>query len=387
LPSEIYLKGDTVEILKLDPNEDDEYVEDAELEAEFEEGDQPVTEVSKLEAFSQGNPFKAIVAGIVVYTLVLIGETIGARVTLGDAENLEFGQGVLTTVGCDDNGIKVTAIARTDTSTADYQFQLDSLRLSEIADACINKTFKIALYNSSNDAVNLGYNRIVSSPASREDAKNVKLIIKRTSADADGIDWRVFPASSLPNPVSESGLTICGGAFDLSETINYNFGTTIPKPGCPRNNYLTHWRGFVTVPGTDDGIERDVQFSVVTTGETVLTINNQIIINGRGQTQERTLTGSYPFYRGMSYPIDLWVFKATGVGKTILDWDIAGDNVVPASALQYDATLSVSVSASEGVTDYTASSTSFATNAINFTVSFPRAIPADEAKKFTLESQ
>ena len=376
-----------MEILKLDPNEDDEYLEDAELDAELEEVDQQVTEVSRLELFAQGKPFKAIISGIVIYTLVLIGETIGARVTLGDAENLEFGQGVLTTVSCDDNGIKVTALASTDTSTANYQFQLGSLKLSEIADSCINKTFKIALYNASNDAVNMGYNQIVASPFSRQDAKFIKVIIKRTSTDSEGIDWRVFPSSSLPNPVSESGLTICGGAFDLSETINYNFGTAIPKPGCPRNNYLTHWRGFITVPGTDDGLERDVQFNLVTTGEAILSINNQTIINGRGQTQERTLRGSFPFYRGISYPIDLWVFKSTGIGKTILDWDIAGDSIVPASAFQYDSSLGVAVSASEGTTDYTTSSTSFASNAINFTVTFPRVIPAEQTKKFTLESQ
>lgn len=376
-----------MEILKLDPNEDDEYLEDAELEAEFEEIDQQQAEVSRLELFSQGKPFKAIIAGVVLYTLVLIGETIGARVTLGDAENLEFGQGVLTTVGCDDNGIKVTATASTDTSTANYQFQLGSLTLSEIADSCINKTFKIALYNSSNDVVNLGYKQIVASPFSRQDAQFIKVIIKRTSVDSEGIDWRVFPASSLPNPVSETGLTICGGSFDLSETINYNFGTGIPKPGCPRNNYLTHWRGFITVPGTDDGLERDVQFSLLTTGEAILNINNQTIINGRGQTQERTLTGSFPFFRGVSYPIDLWVFKSTGVGKTILDWDIAGDSVVPASALQYDSSLGVAVSPAEGTTDYTTSSTSFASNAINFKVTFPRVILAEQTKKFTLESQ
>ena len=325
-------------------------------------------------------------AAATIYTLVLVGETIGAFVTLNNAENLEFGRGVLTAVGCDDNGIRVTALARTESPTADIAFKLGTLKLSEIADSCINKTFKIGLYNGSNDVVNLGYNQIVTSPSSRQNAQFAKVIIRRTSVNAEGIDWRVFPATSLPNPVSEAGLTICGGDFDLSETIDYNFGTTIPKPGCPRNNYLTHWRGFVTLPGTDDGLERDVQFSLVTTGEAILQLNNQTVINGRGGTQERTLTGSIPLLRGASYPIDLWVFKSTGVGKTILDWDVAGDSVVPASALQYDSALGVVVSASEGTTDYTATSTSFATNAINFILTFPRSIPADEARKFVLET-
>jgi hypothetical protein len=375
-----------VDILKLDPNEDDEYAEDAEIEAEIEEEEAGLAPPTKIETFAQKKSFKAVIAAATIYTLVLVGETIGAFVTLNNAENLEFGRGVLTTVGCDDNGIRVTALARTESPTADIAFKLGTLKLSEIADSCINKTFKIGLYNGSNDAVNLGYNQIVTSPSSRQNAQFAKVIIRRTSVNAEGIDWRVFPATSLPNPVSEAGLTICGGDFDLSETIDYNFGTTIPKPGCPRNNYLTHWRGFVTLPGTDDGLERDVQFSLVTTGEAILQLNNQTVINGRGGTQERTLTGTIPLLRGASYPIDLWVFKSTGVGKTILDWDVAGDSVVPASALQYDSALGVIVSASEGTTDYTASSTSFATNAINFILTFPRSIPADEARKFVLET-
>lgn len=375
-----------MDILKLDPNEDDEYAEDAEIEAEIEEEEAGLAPSTKIETFAQKKSFKAFIAAATIYTLVLVGETIGAFVTLNNAENVEFGRGVLTAVGCDDNGIRVTALARTESPTADIAFKLGSLKLSEISDSCINKTFKIGLYNGSNDAVNLGYNQIVTSPSSRQNAQFAKVIIRRTSVNAEGIDWRVFPATSLPNPVSEAGLTICGGDFDLSETINYNFGTTIPKPGCPRNNYLTHWRGFVTLPGTDDGLERDVQFSLVTTGEAILQLNNQIVINGRGGIQERTLTGSIPLLRGASYPIDLWVFKSTGIGKTILDWDVAGDSVVPASALQYDSALGVVVSASEGTTDYTATSTSFATNAINFILTFPRSIPADEARKFVLET-
>lgn len=375
-----------MDILKLDPNEDDEYAEDAEIEAEIEEEEAGLAPPTKIETFAQKKSFKAVIAAATIYTLVLVGETIGAFVTLNNAENLEFGRGVLTAVGCDDNGIRVTALARTESPTADIAFKLGTLKLSEIADSCINKTFKIGLYNGSNDAVNLGYNQIVTSPSSRQNAQFAKVIIRRTSVDAEGIDWRVFPATSLPNPVSEAGLTICGGDFDLSETIDYNFGTSIPKPGCPRNNYLTHWRGFVTLPGTDDGLERDVQFSLLTTGEAILQINNQTVINGRGGTQERTLTGTTSLLRGASYPIDLWVFKSTGVGKTILDWDVPGDSVVPASALQYDSALGVVVSASEGTTDYTATSTSFATNAINFILTFPRSIPADEARKFVLET-
>ena len=375
-----------MDILKLDSNEDDEYAEDAEIEAEIEEEEAGLAPPTKIETFAQKKSFKAVIAAATIYTLVLVGETIGAFVTLNSAENLEFGRGVLTAVSCDDNGIRVTALARTESPTADIAFKLGSLRLSEIADSCINKTFKIGLYNGSNDAVNMGFNQIVASPSSRQDAKFVKITIRRTSVESDGIDWRVFPASSLPNPVSEAGLSLCGGDFDLSETINYNFGTTVPKPGCPVDNYLTHWRGFVTLPGTDDGLERDVQFSLTTTGETILQLNNQTVINGRGGTQERTLTGSIPLLRGASYPISLWVFKSTGVGKTILDWDVPGDSVVPATAFQYDSALGVIISKTEGTTDYTVTSTSFASNAINFTVTFPRSIPADEARKFVLET-
>ena len=79
-----------MDILKLDPNEEDEYAEDAEIEAEIEEEEAGLAPPSKVETFAQKKTFKAIIAAATIYTLVLVGETIGAFVTLNNAENLEF---------------------------------------------------------------------------------------------------------------------------------------------------------------------------------------------------------------------------------------------------------------------------------------------------------
>jgi hypothetical protein len=376
-------EGSTLDILKLDPNEDDEYLEEAEIEAEIEEEELGVA-APKKPSFAERKSFKAALAAAFVYTLVLVGETIGARISLNDANPIEYGQGAIIAQPCDDDGLNVRAISYTDTSTVPYSFFLAGIELAGISDACINQTFKLTIFDNDMNVVNLGYNQMTA--GSGPDAEFAKFLLTRNSVDSDGIDWRVFPTSTFPNPPSEDGLTLCGGEFDLSDTINYDFGASVPKPGCPADDYLVHWRGFIKIPKTDDGLNRDVTFSLFSNGKSQVQINNQNIINDRRGHEFSEVTGSFPMKYGRSYAIDVWMFKSTGSAKIRLDWDVDSKTTIPAGVFQYDSTVSAQVSATEGTTDYYATFGQGGSNNRSFTVYFPRPIPANSVNKFTLET-
>lgn len=377
------MKGSRVDILKLDPNDEDEYAEEAEIEAEIEEEELGLTEPAK-KSFTSRKSFKAGVGGVFIYTLVLIGDTIGALVTLNGAVPIEFGQGSVATVPCDQDGITVSAQSSIDSSTTPYSFNLASIKFSDISDECINKEFTLVIYNQDGNRVNLGYRNIGTSSASNAD--RAKVIIARSASQADGIDWRVFPAPSLPNPPSESGLTLCGGEFDLSETIEYDWGTSVPKPGCPADNYLVHWRGFVLIPGSDDGIIRNVRFTLSSYGNSVLQVNNKTIISDRNPRGYGAVSGSISLRYGKAYPISLWVFKGTGPGQVALDWDLDSGSVIPKEAFQYDSSLGLQIAASEGSTDYTTTASTWVTDNRSFFINFLRKMNTDEVYKFAIET-
>jgi hypothetical protein len=280
--------------------------------------------------------------------------------------------------------MRVTAISVTDTSTVPYSFYLAGLKFDQISDSCINQTFKLTIYDSDMDVVDLGYNQIIAGES--ETAKFAKFLLTRNSVDSDGIDWRVFPASTFPNPPSETGLTICGGEFDLSDTIDYDFGSDVPKPGCPEDNYLIHWRGFIKIPKVDDGVKHDVVFSLFSNGKSQVQINNQNIITDRQGHDFARVNGSFPMKYGRSYAMDVWMFKSTGTAKIRLDWNVDSETTIPKGVFQYDASISAQVSASEGTTDYYATFGQGSADSRAFTVYFPRKIPADSVSKFTLET-
>ena len=372
-----------MDILNLDPNDDDEYAEDAEIEAELEEEELGI-EAPKKPSIADRKSFKIGIAAAFIYTLVLIGDTVGALITLNGATPLEFGQGQVVTVPCDQNGITVSAQSSMDSTTVPYSFDLRSIKLSNISDDCINKEFKLTIYDHNGNKVNLGYKNI--SGASHENADFAKFIITRSASDSDGIDWRVFPATELPNPPTESGLTMCGGEYDLSDTIDYDWGTSIPKPGCPANNYLVHWRGYVLTSDSDDGQNHDVNFTINSRGGTLLQINNQTVITDRTSHGLSDVTGSFTLRYGKAYPLDLWMFKSTGPGHISLSWSRNGGEVVPSSAFQYDSSIGIQIAPTEGSTDYSTIISTWLPDQRSFSINFLRKMSTDNVFKFALES-
>jgi hypothetical protein len=77
-----------------------------------------------------------------------IGSTLAANITLSGDNQVEFGQGVVTTAACDDS-ILVTPISTFVNSSS--SFVLDSIDFSGIdLTACNDKTFTIKAYDNTN---------------------------------------------------------------------------------------------------------------------------------------------------------------------------------------------------------------------------------------------
>ena len=87
-----------------------------------------------------------------------IGSTLAANITLNGGDNVEFGQGVVTTAACD-NSITVTPVSTYVNSSS--SFVLDAINFSTIdTTACDGKTFTIKAYNDT-DAGALYLNSVV----------------------------------------------------------------------------------------------------------------------------------------------------------------------------------------------------------------------------------
>jgi len=80
------------------------------------------------------------------------------------------------------------------------------------------------------------------------------------------------------------------------------------------------------------------------------------------------------------------MFKSTGNAKIRLDWNVDSDTTIPAGVFQYDSSVSAEVSATEGKTDYYTAYGASQTDNRSFIVYFPRLMPTDSVKKFTLET-
>ena len=357
------------DILVIEPNDDDEYAKEAELDG-----------VEEVEEEQSKNWLMGIAAGLIV-SLVLIGETVGGLIGLNNYENLEFGSGITTLANCDSE-LTVKPIAKTEGSGDELDFKLDAFEISGISDECLNKTFTLSLYSSNfgtpaNFATRLG------------DPNNRVNYLKFTLAtipklnefgedefgdDLNNPDWRIYPkvtesnvtqiaSDGLPSPLTSTGLQACLGDPNTSPNINFSsadlrwagrYSTIL----CPTDNYLVNIYGFVSFPGTDDGSLHSTTFSLSSTGNAQLTVGGRSVISDRSSHAIGTRTGNFLHRKGSTYSIDLWYYKGTGSGELKLFWnrDSSGNTtsatIVPSSALSFDKTVGIVIPSSEGVTNY-----------------------------------
>ena len=387
------------DILVIDPNDDDEYAEEAALDG-IEQVEEPPTRNWQL----------SIAAGLIV-SLVLIGETVGGLIGLNNYENLEFGQGISTLTNCD-SALTVKPFAKIEGGGNDLDFKLDAVEISGISDECLNKTFTLKLYSSNigtpaNFATRLG------------DTNNPVNYLKFTLAtkqpenlfgsDVNDPDWRIFPkvtaggttqiaSNGLPDPLTSTGLEACLG--DGSTSPNVNFSTAdLSWTGsystivCPTDNYLSHIYGYISFPGTDDGSLHYTTFTLSSTGNTLLTIGGRNVINDRSSHAIAARNGTFLHRKGSTYSFELWHYKGTGNGELKLSWDrdsggaISSPTIIPTSAYSFDNTVEIVIPSSEGVTNYSVVSLQVDNNnrAVRVNFSAPK-ISTSFVNRFTLET-
>jgi hypothetical protein len=95
-----------------------------------------------------------VMLGIAALVAVpVVGTTLAASITLNSNEAIQFGQGVVQAVACDSDGITVTPSSSfdNDATFASASFKLETVVITDIADACSGSTFTIKIYGPSSD--------------------------------------------------------------------------------------------------------------------------------------------------------------------------------------------------------------------------------------------
>jgi len=118
-----------------------------------------------------------IALGLAAVILVpTIGSTLAGSITINTNTNVEFGQGLAQTAACDPDGITLTPASTFDNATGTTGiFELGTIVISGIANACTGKDFKITAYGdtddvlvalSANDPATVGFTPTISAASS-----------------------------------------------------------------------------------------------------------------------------------------------------------------------------------------------------------------------------
>lgn len=103
-------------------------------------------------------PLKLFLGTGVLVGALALGSTFAANINLNDNSDVEFGQGVVTTTACDDDGITVTPFSTFINEAGGGEHRLSSIRLSGIdssGGACEGKTFRVRAYGATGPALDL----------------------------------------------------------------------------------------------------------------------------------------------------------------------------------------------------------------------------------------
>lgn len=338
-----------------------------------------------------------------ILALIVIGDTVGGLVNVNNRTHIEFGQGVTLTIPCDLDGITVKPVAEYATNGGDKEFLFDSLFINGLSDQCLNKLFQLKFYNLSGPPLVIGYKNI--NGATKYDADAVKFILSRkvvTDPFYAGLDWYTYPGASQlgsppapPDNNSGGTPTLCGGENNSTDTIDFDFGTFAPIPGCPTDNWLSHLQGFINVPGVDDGNYQSVKISFKSFGNTELWLDGgKTLSDNTTRTELTTSSTTVSLRKGQSYLLDYWVFKPTGSAAAKLYWDLnpstgastGTDVIIPASAMYTSSQNIIEIAATEGTTDYTVEAISSATNNRSVKITFVRPVKAGQLQFLTLET-
>jgi len=90
---------------------------------------------------------KFIFGAVILLALPVIGTTLAASISINSGSSVQFGQGVIQATACDDS-ITVTANTSFTNASGAGSFNVDTITLSGIADACSAKTFTVRAYDT-----------------------------------------------------------------------------------------------------------------------------------------------------------------------------------------------------------------------------------------------
>ena len=327
-----------------------------------------------------------------ILALVVIGDTIGALVNVNNRTHIEFGQGVTLSVPCDQNGITVKPVASYKNDSADRKFLLDSLLISNLSDQCLGRLFQVKFYSLSGPPMVIGYRN------SGTDADAVKFLLSRklNTDSFPGLNWYTYPIATglTTNNLWTGDPTLCGGDNNSTDVVNFDWGSDNPLPGCPTDNWLTHFQGFINIPGSDDGTTHNVKLTIETYGNSELFLDGSRVISDA--TTHASLTkaaATLSLRKGQSYLLDYWIFKPSGNSAANLYWDLNSsgnstgtDAIIPDSAFYTQAEDVIEIAPTEGITDYVITSVSNTTNDRAIKVTFARPVDATLVKFLTLET-
>ncbi len=90
---------------------------------------------------------KIIFGAVILLALPVIGTTLAASISINSGSSVQFGQGVIQATACDE-AITVTANTSFTNASGAGSFNVDTITLSGIADACSAKTFTVRAYDT-----------------------------------------------------------------------------------------------------------------------------------------------------------------------------------------------------------------------------------------------
>jgi len=90
---------------------------------------------------------KLIFGAIILLALPIIGTTLAASITINTNNNIQFGQGVVQATSCDD-AVSISANSSFTNASGAGSFNIDTVTVAGVADACSGKTFTIRAYDS-----------------------------------------------------------------------------------------------------------------------------------------------------------------------------------------------------------------------------------------------
>ena len=97
-----------------------------------------------------------IALGLAAVILVpTIGSTLAGSIAINTGANVEFGQGLAQTAACDPDGLTLTPAASFTNAAGAGSFDLGTIEISGIDDACAGKIFTIKAYNNTGGALAL----------------------------------------------------------------------------------------------------------------------------------------------------------------------------------------------------------------------------------------